>query len=459
MPAENHPTFKSTFSPALLRINSGRPAQGWLIVTNTAPHPTTFSVSIEGLEADEFSVSSEHIQLEPDQQGCVSVLCSAYRQPAGACPVTVTVAAAGSPAQPQQHQAILQIDPAPEIRISEFWPPQQTVSRFSNVAHVNLGLTNMGNCPVPVRLSATASGGHCRFEFASSDEPAPLAGQITLTLAPGEEKSVLISVQPPPRPLLGLSRRTTHFSVSSTVLAGGCPSQSLAGQVRVRPYIGPGLLVAVGLLVLLLLPIVWGPSLIDVRPPAALTHPDADPVRVESKPAAGLPGHLLFGQLPAGDRAADPPQTNATASYEEMFKATAAQYNLDWRVLAELAYQESRMNPLAVGRDNDMGLMQIIPTTWSRWAPQVGVTDPFDPYSNIQVGAAYLAYARDVAQAHGYTQDYWMLIGYNWGTTNLDRLLAQNGTWAQVPLKQQYYALTILQAAQSPAPRWQNSTP
>jgi soluble lytic murein transglycosylase-like protein len=122
----------------------------------------------------------------------------------------------------------------------------------------------------------------------------------------------------------------------------------------------------------------------------------------------------------------------------------ALQYGLDWRMLAELAYRESRMNPFAVGRDNDMGLMQIVPSTWNEWAPKVGVSDPFDPYSNVLVAGAYLAYLRSYCQARGYQETQWMLVGYNWGPDNLGKLFESEGDWEQVPEKQRYYALNIV---------------
>lgn len=140
---------------------------------------------------------------------------------------------------------------------------------------------------------------------------------------------------------------------------------------------------------------------------------------------------------------------SAEMTYEAMFREIAPRYGLDWRLLAGLAYQESRLNPWAIGRDNDMGLMQILPSTWNEWAPQVGVTDPFDPYSNVSVAAAYLAYLREYCQARGYPETQWMLIGYNWGPDNLRQLFERNGRWAQVPDKQRRYVLNILQVSGS----------
>ena len=142
-------------------------------------------------------------------------------------------------------------------------------------------------------------------------------------------------------------------------------------------------------------------------------------------------------------------------TYEEMFQEIAAQYDLDWHLLVRVAYQESRLDPRAVGKDEDTGLMQIVPCTWNEWAPKVGVFDPFDPYSNVQVAAAYLAFLRKHFTEMGYPEDRWMLVAYNWGPNNLRRLLEGGGGWDQVPEKRRRYALSILQSASDTSPGWE----
>jgi membrane-bound lytic murein transglycosylase F len=142
-------------------------------------------------------------------------------------------------------------------------------------------------------------------------------------------------------------------------------------------------------------------------------------------------------------------------TYEEMFREIAPRYELNWRVLAGLAYQESRFNPLAVGKNNDAGLMQIIPATWDEWAPTVGVSDPFDPYSNVLVAAAYLAFLRDYFGEMGYPEAHWMLVAYNWGPYNLRQLLEDGGGWSQVPQERRRYALDVLHSASETPPGWE----
>ncbi len=136
-------------------------------------------------------------------------------------------------------------------------------------------------------------------------------------------------------------------------------------------------------------------------------------------------------------------------AYEEIFQRVAQKYDLDWHVLAELAYRESRFDPLAIGAANDLGLMQVLPATWDEWAPKVGVYDPFDPESNIRVAAAYLAWIKDQLLKVGRPEPYWMLVAYNWGLGNVLRLLKEGGTWNDVPEIRRNYATSIILAAEA----------
>lgn len=145
-------------------------------------------------------------------------------------------------------------------------------------------------------------------------------------------------------------------------------------------------------------------------------------------------------------------------SYEALFQQVGAEYGLDWRVLASLAYRESRLDPLAVGQDGERGLMQILPTTWDAFAPRVGVSDPFDPLSSVRVGAAYLVYLRDYLASLGYPDDYWSLVAYNWGPNNLRQLLEGGGDWGGVPWRTQDYVYTILQEVATPVGEWWQTT-
>ena len=138
-------------------------------------------------------------------------------------------------------------------------------------------------------------------------------------------------------------------------------------------------------------------------------------------------------------------------SYEAMFREVAQDYDLDWCMLAEQAYQESRLDPLNLGDKREIGLMQIMPATWNEWAPKVGATDAWDPYSNVLVAAAYLDYLRGYCSDLGYPGDECMLVAYNWGPHNLHDLVDNGGDWGQVPAKVRRYAYGILLATEADA--------
>jgi soluble lytic murein transglycosylase-like protein len=138
-------------------------------------------------------------------------------------------------------------------------------------------------------------------------------------------------------------------------------------------------------------------------------------------------------------------------AYEDIFQRVAGKYGLDWRLMVEQCFRESRFDPLAVGAASDMGLLQIVPATWDEWAPKVGVYDPFDPESNITVAGAYLAWLRDQLTTAGRPEPYWMLAAYNWGIGNVLRLLQGGGSWKDVPEIRRDYATGITLAAEANA--------
>jgi membrane-bound lytic murein transglycosylase F len=73
--------------------------------------------------------------------------------------------------------------------------------------------------------------------------------------------------------------------------------------------------------------------------------------------------------------------------YLPWFQEAAAQYGLDWRLLAAMGYQESKWDPAAVSYTGVRGLMQLTQGT----ARMMRAGDRHDPRSSIFGGAKYLA--------------------------------------------------------------------
>jgi soluble lytic murein transglycosylase-like protein len=134
------------------------------------------------------------------------------------------------------------------------------------------------------------------------------------------------------------------------------------------------------------------------------------------------------------------------STFRDLFQEVGEAYGIDWRLLAALAFHESSLNPGAVGRDGDMGLMQILPGTWGEFAPPVAAVDPFDPRSNVEVAAGYLLYLQDYLDQLGHGEIYWVLAAYNWGPDNVRKLISRGGAWEETPARTRRYVADILQS-------------
>jgi len=327
--------------------------------------------------------------------------------------------------------------------VEDLAPKRQNLWWCKHSAQVAVRLTNTGNGRALFQLAGQGETADCQIEFEPPTEPANRAGRVEFELAAGQSITVPARVMLPFPAVVALRRQTYFFTVTVTQLADRQQRRSLLGQVSRPPIIGPGLLlvlVVAAVIRLIFTPHLLWPSQYSVEKKL----PDTVPI------AAGSPSDPFVKPVYlAGNSPQNPFETGETAAtemtYREMFEEVAGQYNLDWRLLAEIAYQESRFNPWAIGRSNEMGLMQIHPVTWGVWAPRVGVTDPYNPYSNVRVAAAFLAYLTNFCQARGYSDPRCVLIGYNWGPSNLQKLFRENGTLEQAPEKPRQYANRILQ--------------
>ena len=78
--------------------------------------------------------------------------------------------------------------------------------------------------------------------------------------------------------------------------------------------------------------------------------------------------------------------TERLPQYRQVFREAAEKYQLDWRLLAAIGYQESHWNPEAKSPTGVRGMMMLtLPT-----AQAIGVDDRLDAAQSILGGAAYL---------------------------------------------------------------------
>jgi soluble lytic murein transglycosylase-like protein len=115
-------------------------------------------------------------------------------------------------------------------------------------------------------------------------------------------------------------------------------------------------------------------------------------------------------------------------SYAEMI---SSKYNMDPAIIKSIIHKESRYNPKA-RNGNCVGLMQVSKRWHSKRASKLGVTDFYDPYSNILLGVDYLSELFDK-----YKDPRLVLMIYNRGYKDTLKLYKEGkiSTYAKTVLK------------------------
>ena len=91
-----------------------------------------------------------------------------------------------------------------------------------------------------------------------------------------------------------------------------------------------------------------------------------------------------------------------THRFDSLIARQAAIYRVDPDLVWSIIYEETYFSPWKVGKDGEIGLMQVMPATAREWATETGMrelerqtaSDPQtllrDPERNIQIGCWYL---------------------------------------------------------------------
>jgi len=141
-----------------------------------------------------------------------------------------------------------------------------------------------------------------------------------------------------------------------------------------------------------------------------------------------LVGNVLFNKYfnshkwitnPLADK-----QVKKLTKLEQLFRKYAVKYDFDWRFLAALAYQESRLSQEVVSHAGAIGIMQVLPRTAAYKAIAISNINTLE--GNIHAGAKYLAYLREkIKDDKGVShldQMNFILASYNAGPSRLKKL-------------------------------------
>lgn len=104
----------------------------------------------------------------------------------------------------------------------------------------------------------------------------------------------------------------------------------------------------------------------------------------------------------------------AMSSIDEWLNEYGRKYSIDPFLSKALMWQESRFDPNALSRAGAIGLMQLMPGTFS----DMGVKNPWDPKQNTMGGVKYLS---KMISQFGSTEK--AIAAYNWGPGNMTKIV------------------------------------
>ncbi len=116
---------------------------------------------------------------------------------------------------------------------------------------------------------------------------------------------------------------------------------------------------------------------------------------LRSERRSGMVQQLVINQfgkrVPKRPSAMLPIPDGALTPYDELLQWVGRAYDIDWRLLASLMYEESRFDPGAIGPGGSAGLFQFMPFTWR----ELGVEDPHHPQEAAEAAGRYLRQLMD----------------------------------------------------------------
>ncbi len=444
------------------RARPGQTVRQNLTIQNSGDNPATFVINAGGVPEEWLWLSQQTITLPAGGQAAVQLTVSPPAGPdtqPGVYPLTWQMESPDYPGWVQNEALYLQIDATPIIQISKPEPSAVISRPFRRAGRTHLTVANWGNIPAQLHLSGQERRDDCTVqvdpvldgpgleEGVEWERPQAngqiYASDLLLLLPPGTLAHLRLTITPRSGRRFGLGSIHHRFTVSAQSLEGTFAPQTSGGTFESRPAIRTGFLVLLAFLLALTslyffrgnLSASFGRS--GIQPVVVRETIDVPRLAWMAPSPANLPRALL----PIGGAKT---RQSSEMSYAEMFQEIGTLYGQDWRQLVSHAQRESRINPKAQGAAGEYGMMQILPSTWNEWAPLVQVTDPWDPYSNILVGAAYYSYIHSYFSDLGYTDPKWSLAAYNWGPERTLGLLDNGGEWFSLPLTQRMYVADIL---------------
>lgn len=237
--------FAVGLSRDLLHVEPGNAATLVITVTNQSSSADRYEIEIEGLDAAWVALPIASFTLGPGEEKQQKALIKPPRtaeSKAGSYPFLVKVRSLES-GHAEEVQAVLEIEPFSLVSI-EVEPRRETAGVFSKQAPYTVTTVNLGNQELNLQLFADDPEDACTYQFT----------QERVSLAPGQQKQVRLSVQPSHFPLIG-TPRLYAFTVSARGIDNPHISANAQAQIERKATVSPSVLALV--LIMALVAFLW----------------------------------------------------------------------------------------------------------------------------------------------------------------------------------------------------------
>ncbi len=248
-----------------------------LTITNAGDLVASFDLSVEGVDPNWLVVLPARVDLNDGQSGIVTVTVTPPRYAtttSGRYYLSFTVTTPEYPGHYSQVGASLTVRPYFNVQIGELSHKRQTLKWNRPIGETYFTVANSGNSMVQVQLEAQDEERACRFEFQFAEQGLTFTRQAELNLGAGGQSEVALLIEPNDRPLISFRNRTYQYDVRATPLGGQQFPRMIAGQVKVIPLIGKGLILLFLFLILALVIVIFSPGVDQFY----LTDSQASPV-------------------------------------------------------------------------------------------------------------------------------------------------------------------------------------
>lgn len=232
--------FGVSLSKDVLHVEPGNAATLVVSVSNRSDVADRYEIEIEGLDAEWVAIPVASFTLGPGEEKQQKALIKpprAAESKAGSYPFLVKVRSLET-GHAEEAQGVLEVEPFSLVSI-EVEPRRETASALSKQAPYTVTAINLGNEELNLQLFADDPEDGCTYQFA----------QERVSLAPGQQKQVRLTVQPSHFPFLG-TPRLFGFTVSARGVDNPHVSSNAQAQIERKATVSPAVL-AVALILLL----------------------------------------------------------------------------------------------------------------------------------------------------------------------------------------------------------------